>query len=130
MAAKEAELAAKDSQLSASLREAAEINEEYISELTTTQQQLESEVATLTAQLDAASSAAGQRERQDADLQAAHKRLRGQVGTVGCHIESIWQIQQLKISMLCLRVCGNTCNAVMPPCLCRGTWRWVFCSAV
>lgn len=93
MAAKEAELAAKDSQLSASLREAAEINEEYISELTTTQQQLESEVATLTAQLDAASSAAGQRERQDADLQAAHKRLRGQVG---CHMSRIWQIQQLQ----------------------------------
>ncbi len=81
VAAKEAELAAKDSQLSASLREAAEINEEYINELTTTQQQLESEVATLTSQLEAASNAAAQKERQEGDVQAAHKRLRAQAST-------------------------------------------------
>jgi chromosome segregation ATPase len=79
--AKEAELAAKDSQLSASLREAAEINEEYITELTTTQQQLESEVATLTTQLEAASNAAAHKERQEGDVQAAQKRLRAQAST-------------------------------------------------
>ncbi|DBA99585.1 TPA: hypothetical protein ACH3X3_012161 [Trebouxia sp. C0006] len=86
--AKEAELAAKDSQLSASLREAAEINEEYITELTTTQQQLESEVATLTTQLEAASNAAAHKERQEGDVQAAQKRLRAQVQALTDELES------------------------------------------
>ncbi len=97
VAAKEAELAAKDTQLSASLREAAEINEEYINELTTTQQQLESEVADLTSQLEAASDAAAHKERQEADVQAAHKRLRAQAGT---HLSDI----------PCL--CSNMCDLV------------------
>ena len=77
----EDDLAAKDTQLTTSLREAAEINEEYITELTTTQQQLESDLASLTARLEAADDAAAYREKQHDDMQAAHKRLRGQVGS-------------------------------------------------
>ena len=65
--------------MTASLREAAEINEDYITELTTTQQQLEGEVASLTARLDQATKAAAERERQDVDVQAATRRLRAQV---------------------------------------------------
>lgn len=80
MAAKDDELAGKDEQLSASLREAAEVNEQYISELSAGQQQLESEVAGLTAQLEAAADAAAVRAQQEADMQTAQKRLRGQVG--------------------------------------------------
>ena len=78
--AKDDELAGKDEQLSASLREAAEVNEQYITDLSAGQQQLESELANLTAQLDAATEAAVEREQQEADLHTAQKRLRGQVG--------------------------------------------------
>ena len=80
VAAKDDELAGKDEQLSASLREAAEVNEQYISELSAGQQELEAEVASLTAQLAAAAEAAAVREQQEADMQTAQKRLRGQVG--------------------------------------------------
>ena len=76
LAAKDGELAAKDEQLSTSLREAAEVNEQYISELSTSQQQLESEVANLTAELEEATKAATQK---DVDLQGIQRRWRGQV---------------------------------------------------
>lgn len=79
VAANDDELAGKDEQLSASLREVAEVNEQYISELSVGQQQLESEVASLTAQLEAAADAAAVRVQQEADMQTAQKRLRGQV---------------------------------------------------
>ena len=79
VAAKDDELAGKDEQLSVSLREAAEINEQYIADLSAGQQQLESEIASLTAQLDAANEAAAERGQQEADMHTAHKRLRGQV---------------------------------------------------
>lgn len=79
VAAKDDELAGKDEQLSVSLREAAEINEQYITDLSAGQQQLESEIATLTAQLDAATEAAAERVQQEADMHTAYKRLRGQV---------------------------------------------------
>lgn len=79
VAARDDELAGKDEQLSASLREAAEINEQYIADLSSGQQQLEAEVASLTAQLEAATEAAAQRAQQEADMHTAHKRLRGQV---------------------------------------------------
>lgn len=80
MAAKDDELAGRDEQLSTSLREAAEVNEQYIGELSAGQQQLESEVASLTAQLEAAADAASLKAQQEADMQTAQKRLRGQVG--------------------------------------------------
>ena len=79
VAARDDELAGKDEQLSASLREAAEINEQYITDLSSGQQQLESEIASLTAQLEAATEAAAQRAQQEADMHTAHKRMRGQV---------------------------------------------------
>lgn len=82
--AKDDELAGRDAQLSAALREAAVINEQYISDLSAGQQQLESEVASLTAQLDTATAAAAERAQQEADMQTAHKRLRGQVGLACC----------------------------------------------
>ncbi len=103
----EDELVAKDAQLSTSLREAAEINEEYIGELTRTQQQLESEVASLTARLEEASEAAAQRERQDGDMQAAHKRLRGQVWTEDvddlhacCDVSDVTCVLQLAVECM------------------------------
>ena len=80
VAAKDDELAAKDEQLSTSLREAAEVNEQYISELSSGQQQLESEVASLTARLEQAVQATAHKAQQDADMQTVQKRLRGQVG--------------------------------------------------
>ena len=83
VAAKDDELARKDEQLSTSLREAAEINEQYITDLSAGQQQLESEVASLTAQLDAATQAAAERAQQEADMHSVHKRLRGQVACPG-----------------------------------------------
>lgn len=79
MAAKDDELAGRDEQLCTALREAAVINEQYISDLSAGQQQLESEVASLTAQLDTATAAAAERAQQEADMQTVHKRLRGQV---------------------------------------------------
>lgn len=84
VAAKDDELAGRDEQLSAALREAAVINEQYISDLSAGQQQLESEVASLTAQLDTATAAAAERAQQEADMQTVHKRLRGQVGLACC----------------------------------------------
>lgn len=86
VSSKEDELASKDQELSRALREAAEINESYISDLTAGQQQLETDVADLTAQQsqkDAHISKLEQqlasRQTQEAEMQQAQKRLRGQV---------------------------------------------------
>ena len=86
VSSKEDELASKDQELSRALREAAEINESYISDLTAGQQQLETDVASLTAQQsekDAHISELEQqlasRQAQEAEMQQAQKRLRGQV---------------------------------------------------
>lgn len=83
---KEDELASKDQELSRALREAAEINESYINDLTAGQQQLEADVAALTAQhadkdaqIAELEERAQQRQGQEQEMQQAQKRLRGQV---------------------------------------------------
>ena len=101
VAARDDELAGKDEQLSASLREAAEINEQYISDLSAGQQQLESEVASLTAQLDTATEAAAEREQQEADLHTAQKRMRGQVGCAPPHWTTKCVRVHVKHELLC-----------------------------
>ena len=123
LAAKDEQLAAKDAQMTASLREAAEINEEYITELTTTQQQLEtevsslttaqqqleSEVASLTAQLGEAQEAAADRDRQEADMQAATKRLRAQV-LLSCATNCVEFCVPVSACVFLMSVCVSVCG--------------------
>ena len=90
------ELARKDQELSRALREAAEINESYINDLTAGQQQLEADVAALTAQhadkdaqIAELEERAAQRLGQEQEVQQAQKRLRGQVRiTCVCHAQA------------------------------------------
>lgn len=88
MASKEDELAGKDQELSRALREAAEVNEAYISDLNAGQQQLETDLANVTAQqaeknarIGALEQQLAERQAQEAEMQQAQKRLRGQVCT-------------------------------------------------
>ena len=76
----------KDQEHRKALRETAEVNEAYISELSASQQQLELDLEALQAQQQKKDADIGRLEqqlaeqgRQDQELQQANKRLRGQV---------------------------------------------------
>ena len=84
--AREDELEGKDLEHSRALRETAEVNEAYISELSASQQQLEADLEALQAQQQKKNAEVGrleqqlaERGRQDQEMQQANKRLRGQV---------------------------------------------------